>query len=544
MTALAALLTLAALPAAAQKMDHSRMGHATPQADERLGTVSFPVSCASASQAPFNRGVALLHNFWYEEARRQFDQLVKSDPGCAMAHWGVAMSIFHQIWDRPSPKDNKLGWAGMRRAQSLKAGSARERDYIAALAAFYRPGSTKFPARIEAYSKAMGELQAKYPDDVDAGVFHALSLLAAQKPDDLSLTAQRKAMAVLTPLFAKHPDNPGVLHYITHACDNPAMARDALTAAGRYGAVAWSGPHAFHMPGHIYSRLGLWAMEIASQLGSIASSEKAETHGASGVMDEPHSYEFLLYAYLQSGLDGLAKSVLARSAAPLAAIESMHGMGPGTVQYFKTKLPVFYALEMRDWKAAAALEPVAKSAPEVSVLVYWARAMAAGRLRDRETARAALAKYDDLMARLKKGSRAYVTEGAAPKIERFEMRAWVAFAEGNADEALKNMRSAADLQDQVGQGEVDIPAREMLADILLELGRPREALVEYEAANKLSPNRLNGLYSAGRAAEAAGDKRMAVSFYQALLKSTHNGEKSARPELAHARSFVSAAGAS
>ena len=540
MKALAVLLTLAAPPATTQKMDHSRMGHATPPGDERLGTVSFPISCASASQAPFNRGVALLHNFWYEEARRQFDQLVKTDPGCAMAHWGVAMSIFHQIWDRPSPKDNKLGWARMRRAQSLKAGSVRERDYVAALAGFFRPGATKFPARIAAYSKAMDALHAKYPDDVDAGAFHALSLLAAQAPDDVSLKAQRKAMAVLTPLFAKHPDNPGVLHYITHACDNPAMARDALAAAGRYGAVAWSGPHAFHMPGHIYSRLGLWAMEISTQLGSIAASETAETHGASGVMDEPHSYEFLLYAYLQSGLDGLAKSVLAKNAAPLAAIESMQGMGPGTVQYFKTKLPVFYALEMRDWKAAAALEPVAKSAPDVSVMVYWARAVAAGRLRDREQARAALAKYDGLMARLRKSSRAYVTEGSAPKIERFEMLAWLAFAEGNADEALKNMRSAADLQDQVGQGEVDIPAREMLADMLLELGRPREALAEYGASNKLSPNRLNGLYNAGRAAEAAGDKRMAVAYYQALLKSTHNGEKSARPELAHARSVVSA----
>jgi tetratricopeptide (TPR) repeat protein len=537
------LFFVAPISAAAQSMDHASMHPSTPAPDERLGTVSFPVSCAASSQAAFNRGVALLHDFWYEEARSQFDRLVASDPACAMAHWGVAMTVFHQIWDRPDADSMKLGWAEMQKAQALSAGTAREGAYIAALAGFYRPGPEEYPARIAAYSAAMASVYAQNPGDVDTGAFYALSLLAAEGPDDTSLTQEHKAMAVLTPLIQKYPDNPGLVHYIIHSCDNPAMAADGLAAADHYGEIAQSGPHAFHMPGHIYARLGLWPQDIASQLGSIAASEAAEAHGESGLMDEPHSYDFLLYAYLQSGQDARAKSALDQSAAPLATIASMPGMGSGymagMLPYYRTKLPVFYALEMRDWKSAAAMEPVSASPPEVSTLVYWARALAHGRLREAKQAKADLARYDELMAELRKGKHAYMAEGTGTKIERGEMLAWTAFAGGKQDEALKNMRAAADLQDKVGQGEVDIPAREMLADMLLDLGQPRQALAEYEVALKLSPNRLNGLYNAGRAAEAAGEKSKAELFYAALLKSTDNGQNSARPEIAHARGFVS-----
>jgi tetratricopeptide (TPR) repeat protein len=512
--------------------------------NERLGTVSFPVSCAPASQVAFNRGVALLHDFWYEEATKQFDGLVKSDPRCAMAHWGAAMSIYHQIWDRPTAEEMKQGWAEMEKAQSLKAGTAREREYIDALAAFYKPGSEEYPARVTAYSQAMGELYEQNPADVDAGAFYALSLLAAKSPDDTGLGQQRKAMSVLKPLFEKYPDNPGVVHYITHACDNPAMAPEGLAAANHYGEIAQDGPHAFHMPGHIYARLGLWPQDIASQLGSIAASQRAGQHGESGVMDEPHSYDFVLYAYLQSGQDERAKAVLKASEEPLVAIASMQGMGAaymgGMIPYYQTKLPVFYALEMRDWTKAAAMEPVAGSTPEVSMLVYWARAEADGRLHRAERAEADLKRFDELMVEARKGPRAYAVEGTGPKIERGEMVAWVAFAAGKQAEAVAAIRQAADMQDKVGQNEVDIPAREMLADMLLEFGEPKEALAEYQVALKLSPNRLNGLYNAGRAAEAAGDKSTAGLYYAALLKSTNNGVDSTRQEFAHAKSFVAA----
>jgi tetratricopeptide (TPR) repeat protein len=542
-TLLALSVILAALPFAAQTVTHSSMGSAASVPNERLGKVSFPVSCMAASETLFNRGVALLHDFWYEEAQSQFDLLAKSDPGCAMAHWGIAMSIFREIWDRPDASGMQLGWTEMQKAQSLTSSTERERAYIAALADFYHPDWREYPARIAAYSTAMGRLHDHFPGDVDAGAFYALSLLAARGPDDTSLMQEHKAMAVLTPLFAKYPDNPGVVHYIIHACDNPAMAADGLVAANHYGEIAQSGPHAFHMPGHIYARMGMWPQDIASQLGSITASQLADARGESGIMDEPHSYDFLLYAYVQSGQDAHAKATLDQVSAPLSMIASMPGKESsymfGMVPYFRTKLPVFYALEMRNWNSAAMLEPVAGSPPEVSTLVYWARAIAHGRLHQPEQARADLARHDELIAEVRKGSHAYLAEGTAPKIERDEMEAWTAFGQGKQEVALNKMRNAADLQDKVGQGEVDIPAREMLADMQLEFGHPQQALKEYEVALRLSPNRLNGLYNAGRAAEAAGDNVKAKFYYAALLKSTNNGENSVRSELAHARSFVS-----
>lgn len=524
-------------------MDHSAARSAYP--NERLGTVAFANSCAGTSQAQFNRSVALLHDFWYEEALPQFKRIAASDPHCSMAHWGVAMSMFHQIWDRPDAESMKTGLAEMREAQAHPAGTERERAYIDALAGFYS-GTKDYPARIAEYAAAMGRLYARYPGDVDAGAFYALSLMAATGPDDTTLSQNRKAMAVLKPLMAKYPDNPGVLHYIVHACDNPAMAAEGLAAANHYGEIAQSGPHAFHMPGHIYARLGLWPQDITAQLGSIAASETAETRGESGVMDELHSYDFLLYACLQSGRDGCARSVMNQVRAPLAKIASMPGMGSsfmdGMVPYYRAKLPAFYALEMRDWKAAAALEPQAGAPPEVSDIVYWARAVAHGHLRQPAEARADLAALDQLMVKVRHGTHAYMADGTFVKIERAEMLGWIGFAAGRQAEAVKEMRVAADLQDQVGQAEVDVPAREMLGDMLMEFGHARSALAEYEIALKLSPNRLNGLYNAGRAAELAGDTSRARAYYAALLKSTGNSGNSTRPELAYAKRFLNKSG--
>jgi tetratricopeptide (TPR) repeat protein len=528
--------------------------HAGTISAEQLGTVSFPVSCSPQVQAPFNRGVALLHDFWYAEAQPQFERIARDDPRCAMAHWGIAMSVFQQIWDRPGDESKKLGWEEIEKAQSLGATTARERDYIAALAVFYKPGSQDFMARITAYSAAMADLYRKYPGDVDAGAFYALSLLASEAPDDTSLSHEREAMSVLAPLFARYPDNPGVVHYIIHACDNPAMAKDGLAAAEHYGQIAPSGPHATHMPGHIFARLGMWQPDIDSQLASIQASEAAEANHETGIMDEPHSYDFLIYAYLQSGQDVRAKEVLQKSRAVIdrfAAMTSgpgdhMGGMA-GMTGYYRTKFPIFYALEMRDWQSAAAIEPVAGAPPEDSTMTWWARAIADGHLHRPRQAQSDMAHYDALMAQVKKGPHAYYASSTGAKIERKEIAAWVSFAgitsssaAGAQDEALRDMRDAADLQDKVGQGEVDIPAREMLADMLLELHQPQQALAEYRVALRLSPNRFNGLYNAGVAAEQSGDKTAAEGYFAQLLISTGNGAQSARPELAHARSSVSA----
>ncbi len=518
---------------------------AAQAAPERLGTVSFAVSCAPSVQASFVRGVSLLHDFWYQEAQRQFEQIANSDPSCAMAHWGIAMSLYHQIWDRPDEGTVARGWREMQKARARPAKSAREREYVAALSDFYAPGPRDYQARVVSYAAAMGRLYQDYPKDTDAGAFYALALLASTAPNDDSLTLNRKAMAVLTPLFAKYPDHPGVVHYIIHACDTPALAQDGLAAAKHYGEIAASAPHAVHMPGHIFARLGMWQADIDANVGSVAASRAAESRMQSGAMDQFHSDDFLVYAYLQSGQEARAKAVLDDSAAAIAHFETMSDMGEhymtGMFPYYRTKLPIIYNLELRNWKAAAALQAVAGAPPETQTLTYWARTVAAGHLHQAQQAQADLNDYDALVAKIKQGRHAYFADSTGARIERGEMQAWIAFAEDQPAEALERMREAADLQDKVGQGEVDIPAREMLADILLDSGRPQEALAEYKQALTSSPNRFNGLYNAGKAAEAAGDAPQAQRYYAELLKVTDNGSHSTRPEFDHVKSVVSSA---
>jgi tetratricopeptide (TPR) repeat protein len=515
---------------------------ATPPA-ERLGTVSFQVSCAPSVRAPFIRGVALLHDFWYEEARHQFEQIAKTDHNCPMAHWGIAMSVFHQIWDRPNEEALAQGWREMQAAQAHPAKTTRELEYIAALSSFFRPDQREYQARVADYSAAMGKLYAHNPRDTDAGAFYALSLLAAESPNDTTLTQEHKALEVLNPLMLKNPDHPGLVHYIIHACDTPSLAADGLAAARHYGEIASSAPHAVHMPGHIFARLGLWQADIDANLASVAASHAAEARHQSGAMDQFHSDDFLLYAYLQSAQDERAKAVLRDSAAAIAHFETMPEMGErymtAMFPYYRTKYPVFFNLEMRDWNAASALEPIVGAPPETQTLTLWARTVAAGHLHAAQLARGNLVEYDALMEKIKQGRHAYVAESTGSRIERGEMLAWMAFADDNATDALMQMRETANLQDKVGQGEVDIPAREMLADMLLELGQAKEALVEYQRALELSPNRFNGLFNAGMAAEAAGDDTQAKAYYSALLKSTDNGAHSARPEFDHVKSVMS-----
>jgi tetratricopeptide (TPR) repeat protein len=532
------LVFAASLSAAAQSsmsMPISASPIDTPIPGERLGTVSFSVSCAPAVQPAFSRGVALLHDFWYEEARPQFERVAQ----------GIAMSSFHQIWDRPDPTIMKLGWDEVRKAQAAPPGTAREQEYIAALAAFFKPGPQDFPSRIAAYSSAMGALYAHYPHDVDAGAFYALSLLAARPVAETTQTQQRKAMAVLVPLYRAHPDNPGVVHYVIHSCDNPAMAKDGLAAAQHYGEIAQSGPHAVHMSGHIFARLGMWPEDIASQAVSIKASENAEAHHMSGIMDEPHSYDFMMYADLQSGQDAAAKQILDTVPSVLDRLNAMPGMGNsymgGMVYYYRLKFPVFYSLELSDWQTAAALQSPAGTLPEDEAMVWWARSVADGHLHHATEAQHDLARFDALMAETRKGAHSFLADSTATKIWRSEIAAWGSYAADHQDDALRQMRAAADLQDKVGQAEVDIPAREMLGDMLLDLHQPQLALAEYRVALQLSPNRFNGLYHAGMAAEAAGDKAAAGGYFTALLKSTSNGGHSSRPELAYAKKYVSSA---
>jgi tetratricopeptide (TPR) repeat protein len=525
--------------AGAQMGEMPGMHHHHDAQGEKLGSVSFPVSCEPGSKVPMERGIALLHSFGYEEAEEQFTELTKSDPKCAMAHWGVAMSEFHELWGRPDKAAMDKGWSEIQAAQKLGAKTDRERRYIAALASFYDPAKGEnYRARVDAYTAGMQALHEAYPADVETSAFYALSLLADVSPDDTSLVKERKALAVLVPLFEKNPDHPGLAHYIIHTCDTPALAKDGLPAAQKYAQIASSSPHALHMPGHIFARLGMWPEDISSNLASVAASEKAEAEGIPGTHHMYHAQEFLLYAYLQTGQDGKAKQ-LVDGINPLAdRLDAMQGMDDmkDMSGYVRNEFPVFYYMEMRDWKSATALTPAPNTTGLFALVTYWGRGVADGHLRRAEDAAANLKQFDVGLEEMKKSTYAFLV--GQMMVDRNELEAWKQYAEGKNDAAVDTMRKAADEQDKLGQGEVDIPAREMLGDLLMELNRPKEALVEYKVALMLSPNRLNGLYGAGRAAETLGMKKEADGYYAAMLKNTDNGAHSSRSSLAHAKGFV------
>ncbi len=504
------------------------------EATEQLGKVSFPISCAPASEKALERGVALLHSFGYEEAEEQFAEIAQRDTGCAMAHWGIAMSLFHQIWERPQESALKRGQQEIEKAQKIGAKTERERGYISALAVFYRdPATNDYLKRAAAYSDAMAKLYQQYPTDLEAGAFYALSLLAAEPPDDTSLTARKKAVAVLNPLFQQQPDHPGLAHYIIHSCDSPQMAPMALVAARRYAEIAPSSTHAVHMPSHIFARLGLWQEDIQANLKSVALAHKSGAMYMHG--HELHAMHFLLYAYLQTGQDEAARQMVEQSKQILATA-SPNGDDTGMLEYYgfaAAHFPALYDLEMRHWTDATALQPVANAAPHLQMITYWARTIASAHLGDVEATRRNAQKFDESEEATRKSKYAYVLDG--PNSSHGEVHAWLAFAEKKNDEARRQMRQVADTQDKVGKAEVDVPAREMLADMLLELNQPEQALSEYERSMKIDPNRFNGLAGAARAAELAHQPVKANSYYAQLLKNCDDAKHSDRPELSRAK---------
>jgi tetratricopeptide (TPR) repeat protein len=522
---------LCAMPASALDDEMHRHHH---DATEQLGKVSFPISCAPASEKAFERGVALLHSFGYEEAEDQFAEIAQKDPACAMAHWGVAMSLFHQIWERPQQSALKRGQQEIEKAQKIGAKTERERAYISALAVFYRdPATNDYLKRAAAYSDAMAKLYQQYPTDLEAGAFYALSLLASESPDDTSLSSEKKAVAVLNPLFQQQPDHPGLAHYIIHSCDSPQMAPLALDAARRYAEIAPSSAHAVHMPSHIFARLGLWQEDIQANLKSVALTQKSNAMYMHG--HELHAMHFLLYAYLQTGQDEAAKQVVEQSNEILATA-STHGDDTGMLEYYgfaAAHFPALYDLEMRHWADAAALQPAANASPHLQMITYWARTIASAHIGDVAATRRNAQKFDDAEEATRKSKYAYILDG--PRSSHGEVHAWLAFAEKSNDEARRQLRQVADTQDKVGKAEVDIPAREMLADMLLELNQPEQALSEYEKSMKTDPNRFNDLAGAARAAELAHQPVKANSYYAQLLKNCNDGQHSDRPELGRAK---------
>lgn len=526
---LIALVVLAAASGAAAQEHH----HA-PEGDAKLGTVSFPISCSAEAQREFERGVALLHSFWYEEADKSFAHVAANEPTCAMAYWGQAMAVYRPLWVRLTERDIARGRELTAKAQAAAAKSPRERAYVAALSALYEGDAKReYHERTVAYCDAMRRVHQQYPKDNEATVLYALALLPSEPEGDKTLSNPKEAIALLNGIFQEQPDHPGVAHYLIHAADNPQLAELGLPAARRYAEIAPASPHALHMPGHIFARLGLWPEDIRSNLASLAAARQPSTMHI-GAEHQVHAMDFLEYAYLQIGDNVQARAMIDQ----LGAIRAQD-IDPGLDGYFNRMLahfPAMYALETHEWRAAATLPVHAEAEPYYQAITYWAQAVGEGHLRDVAGAKAAVDHYDAAVAATQKTKTAYRANYMTNDAD--EARAWLYFAEGKNDEAISLLRSAADKQDAQGKGEVELPAREMLGDMLLEMGRSREALQEYERSLKTDPNRFNGLYGAAQAAEQNGEREIAARYSAQLLENCKSTASSERSELSRARALL------
>jgi tetratricopeptide (TPR) repeat protein len=516
------------IPAFADQGQHHE--DLTPQ---QVGTVHFPVSCSSEVQKPFERGVALLHSFWYEEAQKEFEGISRQDPHCAMAYWGVAMSLWHQLWNHPDESTIKNANDAISKGEALKARTQRERDYIAAIGTFYRNSKQlDYEKRATSYSKAMERLSRRYPNDREAAAFYALSLLASEPEHDKNYGNRKQAAAVLEKLFEVEPDHPGVAHYLIHSYDKPELAELGLPAARRYAKIAPAAPHALHMPSHIFARRGLWQDDVDSNLASIAATRKTAAMHMGGEGHQFHAIDFLVYAYLQMGRDADARKVI-DEVKNMSQMKDMYGMGYDPHVSSLVALEAAYPLELHRWADAAKLQPITGAAVGDNSITYWARGIGAARSGDLASAHQNLSKIEEIHQTLVAQNKKTLAESVDK--DRQEVQAWIHYAEGKPDEGVKLLRSLAENEDGVSDVSDQIPATEMLADMLLELKRSDEALANYEADLKLNPNRLNGIAGAAQAAEMAG-KAEKASHYEADLQRLCAGSQSERcqPGSSHA----------
>ena len=518
------------------------------------GSVDFPVSCAPAVRAEFIRGVALLHSFFYEEARRIFTAVAEQDPNCAMAQWGIAMTWWHPIWTPPTPDEMSAGKAAIEKAMGMTAGTERERGFIEALNVYYHSsdspntgavgqschGPVGARDRVVAYEKAMRQLSEKYPDDFEAQTFYAFAVLAAgyATPTDTTLAKQLQAAALLEKLWKKNPNHPGVTHYLIHSYDYPALAERGLPAARSYGSIAPWVPHALHMPSHIFTRLGMWEESIAANRSSADASRAyaAMRHRDATEAEELHALDYMAYSYLQEGQDARAKEIVDFAATVRKTNPELEFSGA----YALAAIPSRYALERNAWSDAAALPipalPHWSSFPFMEALIEYAHALGRAHTGDLEAARKAM----DRMRQLRDAT-------SDPKFDYFKRQldqqmqaasAWVAYGENKKEDAVVILRQAADAEDRLGKHPVSpgalVPAREQLGDLLLELNRPKEAQREFEAALKIYPGRFRGLYGAAQAAKRIGEKEKAQHYYAKLIEQTAKADGS-RSELAQFR---------
>jgi hypothetical protein len=498
----------------------------------KLGSVSFETSCKPQVRVDFNRGVALLHSFQHDEAERTFAGVAVADSDCAMAYWGEAMTHFHQFLDTPKPSDIIAADQELKAADAAQEKTPREAAYIHALHLFFDGYvGRQYLEHAKLYADSMAATAAAYPRDLEAQVLYALALLASDPPEDVDLVNPRKAVAILYPIFRQYPNHPGVAHYIIHACDNPTMAHEGLEAARRYARIAPASPHALHMPSHIFARLGLWQDDIRSNLASKAAAEDAKGMHV-GAENRLHAMEFLEYAYLQVGDDEKARAILAEAGTvSQAAVDRRYAEYYPIVQ---ARYPALFAIETQNWEMAAHLKLIAPEDRDSAGVTLLAHAVAAGHLQDRTLASEAVQAIDALTAK-------NPSQPGHPgeKVLHDEIHAWADFAKGDTSGAEALLRPIADRQDKIGKGEVELPAREMLAEMFLLRGNARAAEGEYEVSLKHDPNRFNALLGAGRAAQQLGQHAKAVQYYRALVANCPGATGPAVKELEHARAIIS-----
>jgi tetratricopeptide (TPR) repeat protein len=507
-----------------------------PTPSEKLGKVHFETSCAGSTSAEFDHAMALLHSFEFPAAIAGFQQVLKVDPTCGIAEWGIAMAT----WGNPfaglrAPRVLQDGLAAVGRAQAASAKTEREREYISAVALLYTNADAQDQrTRTLAYENAMEKIYKKYPKDLEAAAFYALSVDQTAPPTDKTFANQLKAAAILEGLFKIEPDHPGVTHYLIHSYDVPPLAPRGLPYARRYADLAPDAPHALHMPAHTFTRVGSWQESIDT---NIRSHDAALKRGDSG--EGLHAMDYMTYAYLQTAQDAAAKRVVDELAG-LIAKQPASTTGPGLAGGFPgTAIPARYALERGQWADAANLPVHPTAQPYMEAMTHFARALGAARTGRLDAAKVDVEQLATLRDKEVQAKDEYWTTQV--EIQRRGAAAWVLWADGQKAEAIKMMGSAAELEDTTEKSAVTpgplAPAHELLGDMLLEDKQPARALKEYESSIKKEPNRFRSVYGAGRAAELAGDTRTARTYYQQLVKICERGERQNRPELDHAATF-------
>jgi tetratricopeptide (TPR) repeat protein len=497
---------------------------------ERLGQVNFPVSCSAAAQEEFNRGVAILHSFYYPEAVKSFTNVTRIDPACAMGYWGVAMASWYPLWYPPTKDSLMQGRAAVEKADSVGPKTDRERDYISAIGMFYQDfEKLDHKTRALAYEKAIEQLYRLHPEDSESAAFYALALQATADPNDKTYRNQLKSGEILEKLYAEQPNHPGVAHYLIHAYDYPELAPRALDAARHYGQIAQSVPHALHMPSHTFIAVGLWQDSIQSNLAANAAARRL-----AWVQEELHTMDYLVYAYLQGVQEQAAVGVLEKLEA--VKIEEKRTLA---MDYALAAAPARFAIERRRWSEAAALTPVPSSFLPTRAVTHYARALGAARSGAVVEAQKDVEKLAELRDALLQAKQDYWAKQV--EVQRQTTEAWLKWAKGNGEGALTLMRAAADLEDStykhpITPGQI-LPARELLGDLLRELHRPEQALAEYETSLRMTPNRFNALYGAAQAAELAGSLEKAHMYYLQLVEICQQADTE-RPEAQRAKIFL------